>query len=64
MPNVIVGNALIVTVKATDEALVQPVVEFLTVMVPLYVPAAAAPGTVKVIGEEGNVAKATVAGKP
>ena len=52
--------ALIVTVKL-EPLLVQPVPLFFTVNVPVYVPAAAAPGTVSVIGLAGNDVKATFA---
>ena len=54
----IVGNGFIVTVKDVP-VLLQPVVVFFTVMVPVYVAAAAAAGTVRVIFEAGKAVRAT-----
>ena len=55
---VIVGNAFTVTAIAWL-VLLQPVVLFLTVSVPLYNPCGAAPGTTITIGVAGNVAFTT-----
>ena len=52
-----VGRAVTVTVKASP-ALTQPVA-FSTVRVPLYVPVAAPPGTVRTIGVTGRAVNAT-----
>jgi hypothetical protein len=60
LPKAIVGVVLIVTVKASP-LLLQPVAEFFTVSVPLYVPAAAPPGTVSPIGLAGSAVNPTFA---
>ena len=57
-PKVIVGIGLMVTVKALAE-LVQPVAFLVTVRVPLYVAAGAAPGTTRTIGVAGRTALTT-----
>ena len=57
---VTVGVTLEVTVIVNAELLlIHPVVLFLTVSVALYVPGAAAPGTTKTIGLDGNAALVT-----
>ena len=62
VPSVMVGLAKIVTVIALP-GLAHPVVLFLTVMVALYTPAAAAAGTAMVIGVAPN-ARFTTSRKP
>jgi hypothetical protein len=57
-PSVIVGIGLTVTLIAYVE-LVQPVVLLATAKLPVYVAAAAAPGTTNTIGVAGNNALAT-----
>jgi hypothetical protein len=52
-PNVIVGNSLTVTDIALP-VLEQPVVEFTTLKVPVYVPAPGLDGNVNVMGEASN----------
>ena len=59
-PSVIVGFGLMVIVIG-DDVLVQPAVLLRTVMVALYVPAAAAPGTAMTIGLAVNPALVTSA---
>ena len=60
LPNVMVGLAFTVTVMA-ELLLTQPVVLLRTVKVALYVPAAAPPGTVIVMGLAGSATLVTSA---
>ena len=52
------AEVFIVTLMAYP-LLTHPVVELVTVRVPVYVPTAAAPGTTRIIGLAGNTALAT-----
>jgi hypothetical protein len=56
LPNVIVGFAFTIT-PMLEPVLLQPVVVFLTVNVPLYVPAPGLDGAVIVMGLAGNEVK-------
>ena len=57
-PSVMVGAAVMVTVIGVF-ALVQPVVELLTLIVALYVPVAAPAGTAIAMGDAPNAALVT-----
>ena len=58
LPNVIVGNAL-TTTDIVFPVLEHPVIEFVTLNVPVYVPAPGLEGAVKAIGEEDKLALLT-----